>query len=76
VCLSTKILIILGLLICRWKGLENTFPTVYYMPPPKNKIVVAKQKRKICSRLVTADEGGQKNRNGKTITVLFRNVFY
>jgi hypothetical protein len=22
-----------GLVIYRWKGLENTFPTVYYTPP-------------------------------------------
>ena len=40
------------------------------------KIAVAKQKRKICSRLVIADQGGQKNHNGKTIAVLFRNDFY
>jgi hypothetical protein len=31
--LTTQILRIWGLLIYRWKGLENTFPTVYYMPP-------------------------------------------
>jgi hypothetical protein len=24
---------ILGLVIYRWKGLENTFPPVYYTPP-------------------------------------------
>jgi hypothetical protein len=42
----------------------------------KIKIAVAKQKRKICSHLVTAVQGGQKNHNGKTIAVLFRNVFY
>ena len=29
----TKILGILGLSIYRWKRLENTFPTMYYMPP-------------------------------------------
>jgi hypothetical protein len=32
-CLPTEFLGIRGLLIYRWKGLENTFPTVYYMPP-------------------------------------------
>jgi hypothetical protein len=37
---------------------------------------IAKEKRKICGRLVIADQGGQKNRNGKMIVVLFRNVFY
>jgi hypothetical protein len=31
---------------------------------------------KICSRLVTADQGGQKNRNGKTSAVLFYHVFF
>ena len=31
---------------------------------------------KNCSRLVTADQGGQKNLNGKTTTVLFRHLFY
>jgi hypothetical protein len=31
--LPTKLLGIFGILIYRWKGLENTFPTVYYMPP-------------------------------------------
>jgi hypothetical protein len=39
--------------------------------PQKFKITVTKQKRKIYSRLVTTDHGGQKNRNGKTNTVLF-----
>jgi hypothetical protein len=28
----TEVLRIWGLLKYRWKGLENTFPTVYYMP--------------------------------------------
>jgi hypothetical protein len=31
--IPTKILGNLGPLVYRWKGLENTFPTVYYMPP-------------------------------------------
>jgi hypothetical protein len=44
--------------------------------PPKFKIIVAKRKRKKYNRLVTAHQGGQKNRNGKTIAVLFRNVLY
>jgi hypothetical protein len=30
--LPTKIVRIRGIVIHRWKGLENTFPTVYYMP--------------------------------------------
>ena len=28
------------------------------------------------NRLATADEGSQKNRNGKTIVIIFRMVFY
>jgi hypothetical protein len=35
-----------------------------------------KPKKQICSRLVTAYQGDQKNRNGKTITVFFYHVFY
>jgi hypothetical protein len=31
--LLIEFLRIWGLLIYRWKGLENTFSTVYYMPP-------------------------------------------
>ena len=30
--LPTIILEILGILVYRWKGIENTFPPVYYMP--------------------------------------------
>ena len=33
--------------------------------PQNFKIAVVKQKGKICSRLVTVDHGGQKNRNDK-----------
>ena len=54
------------------KVLKITFPPVYYMPTKQ--IAAAKQKTKICRRLVTADQDGQKNRNEKTIVVLFRNV--
>jgi hypothetical protein len=44
--------------------------------PQNFKITVAKQKEEelICNRLVIANQGGQKNCNGKTIAVLFRNV--
>jgi hypothetical protein len=44
--------------------------------PQNFKIAITKQKIKMCSRLVIVDQGGQKNRNGKTTTVLFRNVSY
>ena len=40
------------------------------------KIAVAKRKRKICSCLATFDQGGQKNRNGKMIAVLFHILSY
>jgi hypothetical protein len=43
--------------------------------PFQHCIATAKHKRKICSHLAIADEGGKKNRNGKTIAVLFCNVF-
>jgi hypothetical protein len=57
------------------KGLENTLPTVYYMPL-EFQIATVKPKNQICSRLVTVDQGDQKNRNGKMTTVLFYYVFY
>jgi hypothetical protein len=44
--LPTYILWIMGLLKYRWKGLENTFPAVYYMPPLK-KNCSCKTKKKI-----------------------------
>jgi hypothetical protein len=40
------------------------------------KITVCKPKKQICICLVTAYQGGQKNRNGKTTAVLFYHVFY
>ena len=64
------------LLAYRWKGLQNTLPTVYDMPQKSFKKIVVKEKRKICNHLVTADQGGLKNRNGKMTAVLFDNVFY
>ena len=42
-----------------WKGLANTFPTVYYTPQIFN-ITITKQKRKFCSCLTTSSRGGQK----------------
>ena len=44
-----------------WKYLSNSI----LHAPKCFKITVAKQKRKICSHLVTVDQGGQKNCNGK-----------
>jgi hypothetical protein len=64
--LPTEILGIWGLLIYRYKGLENTFQ--WCITCPRNfKIAVVKPKKKINNRLVTVDQGGQKNCNGKII---------
>jgi hypothetical protein len=48
---------------------------VYYIPQ-NFKFAVGKLKKQICNRLVIAHQGGQKNRNGKVIAVLFYHVFY
>jgi hypothetical protein len=48
---------------------------VYYIPH-NFKIIVVKSKKQICRRLVIADQGGKKNRNGKMTTVLFYHVSY
>jgi hypothetical protein len=40
------------------------------------KFAAVKPKKQLCSRLVTADQGGQKNLNEKTTAVLFYHVFY
>ena len=45
-----------------WKQISNGV----LHAPRKCKIVVEKQKRNIYSRLVTVDQGGQKNCNGKS----------
>ena len=39
------------------------------------KLQSQKIKIKICGRLATLDQGGQRNRNGKTIVFLFRTIF-
>ena len=48
----------------------------YIIRPQDIKFAVAKWKIIFCSCYVTADQGGQKNRNGKTIAILFHHVFY
>jgi hypothetical protein len=40
------------------------------------KCQLVNQKKQISNHLLTADHGGQKNHNGKTIAVLFYHVFY
>jgi hypothetical protein len=74
-CLAIAMLQILGHVIHHWKGVFKTFPTVYYKPPKFLNFQLVKPK-KIHSRSASAEQAGQKNRNGKTIAVLFRNVFY
>ena len=59
--------------IYRWKGLENTFPTVYYTPQNLKK-TVEKRQRKIHSCLVTVDQGGQKKRNGKSSNINYQRI--
>jgi hypothetical protein len=52
-------------------------PFQWYIKSPEiPKMLVGIPKKQICSWLRTTDQGGQKNRNGKMIAVLFRNVFY
>jgi hypothetical protein len=47
------------------------------MPPEfQNCSCKTEGKKQIHIHLVTTDEGGQKNRNGKTTAVLFYHVFY
>ena len=41
-----------------------------------NQVELVKPKKQICSHLMTANQGGQKNRNGKMIANLFHNVVY
>ena len=64
------------LLIYRSKSLGKYLSNGVLHAPQNFKITIVKQKRKICNRLVVEDQGGQNNRNEKTIAVLFRNVFY
>jgi hypothetical protein len=40
------------------------------------KILVVKPKKQIYNFLVIADQGGQKNRNGKTTAVLCYHLYY
>jgi hypothetical protein len=72
--LSTAIFGILRLVIYRWIGLENTFPTVYYTPTIVLKLHLKKEKRKICSRLVVVNQGGQNNRNGNLLTLIMKEL--
>jgi hypothetical protein len=46
-CFTSKILGIWGLVVYRWKGLENTFPMVYYTPQ-KFKLQPQAEKEKTC----------------------------
>jgi hypothetical protein len=70
--LPTAIFGIWRLVIYRWKGLDYTFPTVYYTPT--NEITFEKEKRKICSHLVVVNQGGQNNRNGNLLTLIMKEL--
>ena len=48
----------------------------YITSPQIPKILVGKSKKQICNHLATTVQIGQKNRNGKTTSVIFCNVFY
>jgi hypothetical protein len=48
----------------------------YITCPQILEISAGKPRKQICSLLVTADQSGQKNRNGKMIAVLFYHDFY
>jgi hypothetical protein len=49
-----------------------SIPFQWYITCPQiSKISAVNPTKQICSLLVTADQGGQKNRIGKTIAVLF-----
>ena len=73
--IPTNTLGILGLVIYRWKGLEIPFQR-YVTRPKTFNFAVAKWTINLYSCLVTANQGGQKNRNGKTTVVFFHIVFY
>jgi hypothetical protein len=67
-CFTTSILKFGGHVIHRWKGILEA--------PKFLTIQLVNQKKKNCSRLMSADQGGQKNRNGQTIAFLFYHIFY
>ena len=62
------------LVIYRWEGLEKYLCNGILHVLVGLKSQSQNEKRKIFNRSVTADQGGQKNRNGKTTAVLFRIV--
>ena len=59
----TESLGIWGFVICRWKGLENTFPTVYCTPHNIWNCNHKTKQKKNYGRLATIDHAGQKNYN-------------
>ena len=65
--------VIWGRVVYRWRGLENTFPTVYY-PLCFFLITVSKENEKILYYIVIVDHGGQKNRNGKSSSTNYQRM--
>jgi hypothetical protein len=66
---------VLGRVIHHWKGVFMTFQMVYYKPPKFLQFELVNPKQ-ICSCSATIEQDVQKNRNGKSTTSFFRNVFY
>jgi hypothetical protein len=61
------------------KPLERYFQYLFsgILKGPKFlKLQLINQKKQICSRLTSADQDGQKNRNGQMIAVFFYHVLY
>ena len=50
-------------------------PFYRYITRSQNFKILVDKTKKICGHLATAKQAGQKNRNGKTIAALFRNIF-
>jgi hypothetical protein len=58
-----------------WKVVSRSFQR-YIKSPKIPKTSVGKPKKQICNRVTSADQGGQKNRNGQTIAVFFFTMFF
>jgi hypothetical protein len=58
-----------------WRGARHLSKGIL-KAPKFLKFELVNQKQQICSRLTSADRGGQKNRNGQMIAIFYNNVFY
>ena len=64
-----------GCVICHLEGVFKTFATVYYKPQIPTISIGKVNKKKFQGFLVTAQQVGHKNRNGKMTTVLCSQCF-